>query len=194
MEKKSSKPSLTVGREELLVDGSDELFRSLVHNLFAFLNRHEAIRSGHAKYIGLAGIEYSILISISRLQNHQDVSIKAVSDHLHVTGAFVTRVVNKLVELGLVHKEVSSVDKRRVLLNVTVDGMKKLNELSPIQRKVNDVEFASLTHDEFVALADIVERLVADSSNAVALQSYLEETAANAKSEARSAPGRLVKH
>jgi len=183
LEKKGPKPSLTVGREELLVDGSDELFRTLVHNLFAFLNRHEAIRSGHAKYIGLAGIEYSILISISRLQNNQDVSIKAVGDHLHVTGAFVTRVVHKLVELGLVHKEVSPADKRRVSLTVTADGMRKLNELSPIQRKVNDVEFASLTRGEFVALAGIVERLVADSSNAVALQSYLEETAANAKPE-----------
>jgi len=55
---------LTVSRPELLVQGSDRAFRSLVHGLFGFFARHEAIRSGHGARIGLVGIEYTVLISI----------------------------------------------------------------------------------------------------------------------------------
>src|SRR5258708_28395697 len=47
---------LTVSRPELLSGGTDRDFRRLVHNTFAFMARHEAVRDGHARPIGLAGI------------------------------------------------------------------------------------------------------------------------------------------
>lgn len=48
---------LTIGRPELLVDGSDVKFRELVHDLLALGARHEAVRNGHASYIGLSGAQ-----------------------------------------------------------------------------------------------------------------------------------------
>ncbi len=50
---------LTTSRLELLVGGRvDREFRHLIHVLFGFAAHHERIRAGHAKVIGLAGIEY----------------------------------------------------------------------------------------------------------------------------------------
>jgi MarR family transcriptional regulator, organic hydroperoxide resistance regulator len=46
-----------VSRPELLPGGTDRDFRHLVHGLFGFAARHERIRAGHAKVIGLAGID-----------------------------------------------------------------------------------------------------------------------------------------
>ncbi len=60
-------PALTTSRKALLVDGSDHAFRQLVHTLLAFLARHETVREGHAAAIGLAGIEYTVLISVKYL-------------------------------------------------------------------------------------------------------------------------------
>ena len=96
---------MTVTRPELLNDGTDRDFRKLVHNIFAFMARHEAIRDGHAKQIGLAGIEYTILISIGHLGLDGDVNVKTVADHLHMSGAFVTTVTSKLQTLGLAEKK-----------------------------------------------------------------------------------------
>ena len=48
---------LTISRPELLINGRDREFRHLVHALFGFAAHHERIRSGHARVIGLAGIE-----------------------------------------------------------------------------------------------------------------------------------------
>src|SRR6188768_3536039 len=95
---------LTVSRPELLVQGSDRAFRSLVHGLFGFFARHEAIRSGHGARIGLVGIEYTVLISIGHLTVHEgDVSVNRIAEHLYLSGAFVTTVTNKLLQRGLIH-------------------------------------------------------------------------------------------
>ena len=179
MNTKSKAPTevaLTISRPELLVGGSDAEFRKLVHNLFAFLARHESIRNGHGRFIGLAGVEYSVLISIAHLASLGPVNIGTVADHLHVSGTFVTRIVKVLEKKGLVRKTTSSDDRRRVNVAVTHEGWTELERLSVVQRQVNDIEFGPLTSDEFAGLNDIVERLIDASENALAMQNYLEKT------------------
>jgi DNA-binding MarR family transcriptional regulator len=120
---------LTVTRPELLNDGTDRDFRKFVHNIFAFMARHEAIRDGHARQIGLAGIEYTVLISIGHLALDGDVNVKTVADHLHMSGAFITTVTSKLQTLGLVEKIQDSVDRRRISLITTEKGKSLLRTL-----------------------------------------------------------------
>ena len=167
-------PPLTISRPEMLVDGSDRDFRRLVHGLFGFLARHEAIRRGHAARIGLVGIEYTTLISIRHLAAEEgDVNVNRVAEHLHFSGAFVTTVTNKLLKRELIHKSVDPADRRRVKLTVSKKGDALLAELAPVQRQVNNVEFGCLSQAEFLQLLDMVERLIASSENAIHLQAYL---------------------
>jgi DNA-binding MarR family transcriptional regulator len=168
-----SRAPLTVSRPELLVNGSDREFRHLVHGLLGFLARHEQIRAGHARVIGLAGIEYTVLISIAHLTIEGDVSVKRVAEHLHLSGAFITSTVRRLVELGLVDKRTDPRDRRRVTLTISPKGYALLEKLAPIQRKINDMEFGCLSRDEFRFVVDIVNRLIESGDKAVALQTYL---------------------
>lgn len=168
--------TLTVSRPELLVDGSDTHFRRLVHSLFGFLVRHQALREAHAAVIGLAGIEYTTLISIRHLSAQGDVHVRAVADHLHLSGAFVTTVTNKLEAKGLITKTAHPGDRRRISLAVTSQGAELLERLAPIQQQVNDVEFGCLSAKEFHLLLDMVQRLVDTSDRAIALQRYLAES------------------
>ena len=168
---------LTVSRKELLAGGNDHAFRELVHELFAFLARHEEIRSGHARFIGLRGIEYTVLISIAHLAAYGDVNVKTVADHLHLSGAFITTVTSRLAGEGLVDKASDAADGRRVRLAVTDKGYALLEKLAPVQRQVNDVEFGILDRADFDNLLEIVRKLVDSSSQAVALQKYLLQVA-----------------
>lgn len=163
---------LTVTRPELLNDDTDRDFRKLVHNIFAFMARHEAIRDGHARHIGLAGIEYTILISIGHLALDGDVNVKTVADHLHMSGAFITTVTSKLQALGLVEKTQDSVDRRRISLVTTEKGKSLLRKLAPYQREINDVEFAPLSREDFQFFSRTLENLIASGDEAVALQRY----------------------
>jgi DNA-binding MarR family transcriptional regulator len=161
---------LTVSRPELLSGGTDRDFRRLVHNMFAFMARHEAVRDGHARHIGLAGIEYTTLISIGHLGLEGAVNVKTVADHLHMSGAFVTTVTSKLQTLGLVQKTQDNIDRRRISL--AEKGKELLRRLAPYQREINDVEFACLTKEQFQLLSTIMEDLIDCGDKAVALQRY----------------------
>lgn len=165
---------LTTSRPELLVDGTDRLFRKLVHDFLAFTARHEALRNGHARRIGLAGIDYTILISLAHLSRGGSVNVKALSDHLHVSTGFVTNVTRKLQDLGLIEKRRDRTDRRKTDLTVTAKGLARLEKLAPYQRQVNDAEFGSLTRAQFLQLCTIVEDLVATSDRALDLQHDLQ--------------------
>lgn len=164
---------LTVSRPELIVSGSDGEFRELVHNLFGFAALHERIRSGHAKFIELVGIEYTVLIAIAHLGMEGDVNVKTVADHLHLSGAFITTTTRGLLQMGLIHKTTDPVDRRRVTLTVSSKGQAALEKLAPVQRRLNDIEFDCLSREEFIFLNRIVKRLIESGRRAVALQHYL---------------------
>jgi DNA-binding MarR family transcriptional regulator len=164
---------LTTSRAELLPEGHDRRFRHLVHGLFGFAAHHERIRSGHARVIGLAGIEYTVLIAVAHLSQDGDVNVKSVADHLYLSGAFITAVAGRLLRLGLIHKDTDPGDRRRVTLTVSAKGRAALERLAPIQRRVNDVEFGCLSRQDFETLVGLVDRLIDSSTRAVALQNYL---------------------
>lgn len=170
---KSPPLPLTTTRPELLSNGRDRQFRHLVHGLFGFAAHHERIRNGHARVIGLAGIEYTVLIAIAHLSRDGDVNVKTVADHLYLSGAFITAVAGRLLRLGLIAKDVDAEDRRRVTLTVSEKGRAALDRLAPVQRQVNDVEFGCLSRQEFDLLTGLVDRLIDSGARAVALQNYL---------------------
>lgn len=167
---------LTISREELLVDGNDRLFRKLVHAFFAFNVRHGTIRDGHAKRIGLAGTQYTMLITIAHLSQDAPVNVKAVAEHLHVSTGFITNTTRKLQTMGLVKKSGDPDDRRRTILTVTRKGLARLEQLAPFQRRVNDAEFGSLSRAEFLQLGATIERLVDTGDRAIEIQKSLEST------------------
>src|SRR5690606_19129240 len=165
-EKTSNRP-LTVSRHELLVKGSDQEFRRLVHAFFTFLTRHETIRSGHGRVIGLPGVDYTILISIGHLQaDGESVNVNQLASCLHLSGAFVTTVTNKLVKRGLITKEPDPEDRRKVRLSLTDKAWRQLSKLAPIQRQVNDVQFGPLQPDDLSFLVTTLEKLIDSSDQA----------------------------
>ncbi|MEM8561860.1 MAG: MarR family winged helix-turn-helix transcriptional regulator [Pseudomonadota bacterium] len=160
---------LTVGRKELLVDGTDNAFREMVHNALAFSVRLEAVREGFARYVGLSGVQYTILISIAHLQDGGDIGVSEIAEHLSLSGTFVTTETRKLVGLGLLTKEVSEEDRRRVQLRLTNKAWKRLEELSEIQAEVNDEHFAPLSATEFVKFNTLMKKLTNSTDRALLL-------------------------
>ncbi|MQA03731.1 MAG: MarR family transcriptional regulator [Streptosporangiales bacterium] len=167
---------LTITRQELLVDGSDVKFRELVHDMLALGARHEAVRNGHASYIGLSGAQYTTLVTIRHLQD-TPATVRLIAEHLHVSPTFVTAETNKLQRSGLITKTRSKTDSRAVNLAVTPAGHQLLAELAPAQRRVNDEQFAELTAEEFHELHRLVRRLVRTSDNAIARQRVISSRA-----------------
>ncbi|MGE3366725.1 MAG: MarR family winged helix-turn-helix transcriptional regulator [Rhizobiaceae bacterium] len=169
----------------MLTNGDDGQFRQMIYDFFALSSKLEVIRERFGARIGINGRQYSILIAVSHLQGNDGVGVNAVADHLHLSGAFVTTEVSRLIELGLVEKEVNPRDRRRVLLSVTPEGLARLNALVAYQAPVNDILFQCLDRNDFLALSRILSELLECADNAQALQVYLDSEDAAARGRAR---------
>jgi MarR family transcriptional regulator, organic hydroperoxide resistance regulator len=164
---------LTVSNDALLVNGSDSQFREIVHNFLAFSARLEQIRSRFGAYIGLSGVQYTILMTIRQLQGRDGVGIRAIADHLAFSPPFVTNETTRLVKRGLVNKARHPDDARRVRLTVSSDGTALLSRLAPLQREINNVLFAPITPENFHAVRAMAQALRNSSQEAVLLSDYL---------------------
>lgn len=164
----------TITRPELLVNGSDNQFRRLVHGLFAFSARHDAVRAGHASVIGLTVSQYTVLITAAHLSDGgASIRVRDIADDLWVTPTFVTMELKKLEKAGLVSKKRSKSDRRAQEITVTERGIKLLGRLAPVQQQVNNVQFGDLTVTEFETLLNLVQRMIASSDRALAIQQFL---------------------
>lgn len=176
---------LTVSKSELMVNGDDTQFRSFIQDFLAFSARVDQCRAGFGRKLGISGIAYTTLMSISHLQDEDGVGVSRIAEHLHLSGAFVTIVVSQLVKEKLVDKRVNKTDRRRVLLTVTPKARKLLDELTSLQAPVNDALFDCLSATEFKTLASMMTRLVACGDQAVSLIAFADKTESLAKSAER---------
>jgi len=161
--------SATTSNPEHLIDGDDQKFRQMIYDIMAFGARLETVRNGLGLLLGgLPGPQYSILITVRMLTGQGSrASVGAVAEYMHVTGAFVTAETKKLQNLGLLEKRSDPTDGRRVLLALTDQAQRKLNDLAKYQVPVNDALFIGINRSEFETLSDVMQRLVAQSDGAL---------------------------
>lgn len=165
---------LTASRAALLIDGSDSEFRELVHDMLAFAAAIQEVRNRLGGLIGLSGTQYTILMSIARLSGQApELGVATLAEHLHLSGAFVTIEINKLVAAGLVSKTTNPADRRRVLLAVTPEAEQRLAELTRVQAPANDTLFGPLSASEFRALRTIIAKLAGTGERTLKLIDYL---------------------
>ena len=179
----------SVGRPELMVNGSDRDFSRLILGIFTLRSMLHSIREKNGLTIGLGGLEYIALMTLVRVSSVQDIGVQELAGLLRLSGAFVTSTVNRLVEMGLVTKSPHPVDGRRICLRPTEQAVELLAELGPMQRQVNDVAFGSLSAAEFRQLCDLIQRVLESTERAMALQDYLMKSEGPGESRS-SKPGR----
>jgi DNA-binding MarR family transcriptional regulator len=168
--RRRSTPPRTISRPALLVDGSDGAFRGLIHDLIAYGHRLDACRDAFAAIVGLSGVQYEILMLVSRADG---LSIGEVAGRLHRSGAFITIEANKLVERRILEKASDPADGRRVLLKNTSRSLQLLERLAPHQRRINDVLFERLDARRFRQLRALARDLVSSGDRAVAMLDFL---------------------
>ena len=161
---------LTVSRPALLTRGSDAQFRQLIHDLIAYGHRLDACRDAFAAIIGVSGVQYEILMLVSRAEG---LSVGEVAARLHRSGAFITIEANKLAQRGILDKAADPADGRRVLLKATAKARELVERLAPHQRRINDVLFECLDARRFTQLQALATDLVACGDRAVSMLELL---------------------
>jgi MarR family transcriptional regulator, organic hydroperoxide resistance regulator len=177
LRKRVAAPPVTVSRPALLVKGSDAEFRRLIHDLIAYGHRLDACRDAFAAIAGVSGVQYEILMLVSRAEG---LSVGEVAARLHRSGAFITIEANKLAEARVLEKASDPADGRKVLLQLAAKGYGLLERMAPYQRRVNDVLFDKLDAKRFREARKLAEDLLSSGDRAVAMLEFLMREAEEA--------------
>ncbi len=167
---------LTASKPELLDKEGDRTLRGLLYDYFAFGRSLDACREIFAGFVDLSPTQYMILIAIKNSTADEPMGVNQVAERLHLSGAFVTNEINKLVSDDLLEKSPHPGDGRRVQLALTQHGLNLLTRLAALQRPVNDALFGMLTREEFKLLSGLLSRLSSNADSALKLAEHFKAT------------------
>lgn len=157
----------TVSRKELLVDGSDRMFRIAIHTIMAITNDTDTLRVGYGELIGISGAQHELMMLISRVNDGEGIGVGEAARLMKKTSSFVVMESNQLQKKGLIEKTPSLEDRRRVVLRVSELGLKQLAKLTDAQRQVNDLLFGQFDRETFLNFIEQLNLLLNGSARAV---------------------------
>ena len=124
--------------------------------------------------IGLTGIQYTILISVSHLERRGEVSVSMIAEHLHISGAFRHHRMREAAEAGPIDQAAGP--QRPPPRLPERHHERRPNYCSSSRRckaHVNDVLFGFLDEERFREFRRMVDRMTTCGDQAVALLKFL---------------------
>ena len=164
---KRKRPDLTISLPEFLIDGTDQVLREFVADLFAAIAGMRSLRRALASSVDLSAAEFSVLLAVWTLQKKGPHGIGAVARHLHVNSTHVTSEVGKLVAKGMLQKRRNPDDTRAVIVEITRRGIKTLSELTPLLRRINDRLFGGNSPADIAILSKFSKHLADETNNSI---------------------------
>lgn len=95
------------------------------YQLAGFLRR----RRNAARVAGIEPQQYELMLAVKGLSGGQKPSIKQIAEQLRLQHHSAVELINRLVDRGLIRRERSKQDRRSVLLSVTKDGQRSLDQV-----------------------------------------------------------------
>lgn len=148
---------------------SSNRFRESLDDLLTMAEQVRELRTDLARSLGVTEPQYRLIWALAALQGPLGATVTSLARRLRVTGAFVTTEVNKLLKLGLVSKKSNPGDGRSVLVKLTSKGESELELVAIRAQKINDSYFRDMSGPEFEMLGRIVNKLIANGTEALSL-------------------------
>lgn len=166
--KRGYQPPLTVTRRALLVGGSDVEFRRLIYRLVLVEERLRHVRAFLGRRAGLTGPQYTLLITVAYLQGETGIRVQSLARNLRVSSAFITAESRRLIERRLLAKRTNPHDSRSALLSVTAAGRRRIGDLVPELRTINNAFFARVGARSFRHAMRFLDELLDGSEKVMA--------------------------
>ena len=114
----------------------------------------------HSKYLAKnTGLTTAQLLILQSIQNMGEVSIGEISKKISLSQATVTSILDRLVDKGLVYRERSSEDKRKVHAYLTEDALALIKDApAPLQEQFTK-QFGALNEWEQSMMISSLQRI-----------------------------------
>lgn len=117
---------------------------------------------------GLSGADFAVLVTLTRLNQPDGVSQRAVASDLGLTSGTVSVRMDRLVELELVERRPDPADGRNVRVHLTDAGRERFERVAPDHLDNERRMLAALGDEEQAQLAALLRRLLLEFEEAPA--------------------------
>lgn len=134
-----------------------DLERFLPYRLSVLSNRvSQAIATAYQARFGLAITEWRVMAALGR---YPDLSANEVAERTAMDKVAVSRAVAKLLERGLLKREMHDNDRRRSVLALSVEGLTVYDEVVPLALGYERDLLSPLDDDERATLMQLLGKL-----------------------------------
>ncbi|HEX5232299.1 MAG TPA: MarR family transcriptional regulator, partial [Bradyrhizobium sp.] len=98
------------------------------------LRKFQAFSTGAAVQAGLTPQQHQALLTIRGFSTLGPLSVGELADFLFIQHHTAVGLVDRMTKLGLIGRNIDETDGRRVLLNLTAEGERRLRKLSKIHQ------------------------------------------------------------
>jgi DNA-binding MarR family transcriptional regulator len=156
----------TISIATMVRDGDDAAFREFLSLLYAATSRLQAMRRELARSLGLGATDLSVILTIYTSGNSQGLRVKYIADNLHVAAANITASVNNLEKDRWIKKTNDKRDNRAILVSLTAEGQKRVDQFTDKLRNVNDIWFKDISEAERDHVKQFLHRIINQYDNA----------------------------
>lgn len=114
--------------------------------------------SNYFKEFGITSQQYNVL-RILRGKHPEAVNPGYIKEVMIEPSPDLTRLVDRLVNKTLVHRQICKENRRQVELFITDDGLKMLEDIAPIQQEKLKQFDGKLTEKEAEQLSSLLDKL-----------------------------------
>ena len=138
------------------------LSNPITENVLISLRKIVQSISLHSKYlvkkVGLTGPQLVILLEVSKFD---EVSVGKIAKAISLSQATVTGILERLEKRALIIRRRDDIDRRRVLVRITEDGLRLLEIAPPAMQESFVEQFNALEDWEQAMILSSLQRLVA---------------------------------
>lgn len=131
--------------------------KTVVNMMYTSRIIEEAI-IGVLKQYDLTTPQYNVL-RILRGQNGNPANLSTLQDRMIDKNSNTTRLVDKLIKKGWVKRNVCKLNRRKIEIFITDNGLKILKQLDPIIEHNNKNILSNLSNDELEDLNKLLDKL-----------------------------------
>jgi DNA-binding MarR family transcriptional regulator len=159
---------LTTSRKDLLKSGSDDWLRDVIYRLVQALSRLTACREAFGRRLNLTSSQFTVLFGVAYRQEEEGITIANLSAYIGLAATHVTTEVGRLIRKDLLKKRPNVRDGRSVLITLSPEGEKAINEVAPFVRSINDLLFDGIERSEIEIVNTFAANLIQNSEYALA--------------------------
>jgi DNA-binding MarR family transcriptional regulator len=155
------------GAQASAIPPGDAKLREFVADLYAAMSMMRLLRQEIAATLSLTSAEYSVLLAVWYLERENEMTVRAIADHLHVAAAYVTSEITRLVKNGLLTKKPDKLDRRAVGVRLTKAARELLSQLEPMLREINRPLFNGLSVRDLATVHRFLQGIIEHGHEAI---------------------------